>query len=119
MSVTDRRVEHRRRTYLGAQVIFNRRLNVYDCLVRDMSEGGAKLVFAAPAMLPASFEIVVNTSGDSKQAEVKWRSKLAAGVSFVEGRGAPFVSLQTARKIRRLEEERAALRTRVAELSEP
>ena len=116
--MTDRRAEARQRTYLGAQVVFNRRLNIYDCLVRDMSESGARLLFAHPAMIPDNFEVTFNRGGESRRAEVKWRSKFAAGVRFASGQAAPYVSLEATRKIRRLEKEQSALKARIAELSE-
>lgn len=117
--MSERRKEQRWRTYIGGQVVFNKRLSIYDCLIRNMSESGAKLVFDHPATIPAAFELVVRQQGESRRAHVKWRSELAAGVSFADHNAAPYVSLETTRRIRRLEAERTALKARVAELSEP
>ena len=114
----DRRAEGRRRTYLGAQVVFNRRLNIYDCLVRDLSDTGAKLLFANPAMIPDGVEVTFNRGGESRRAEVMWRSKFAVGIRFASQQGASYISLEATRKIRRLETEQSALKARIAELSE-
>ncbi|MCC0005199.1 MAG: PilZ domain-containing protein [Methylobacteriaceae bacterium] len=119
MTISERRAEKRLRTYLGGQVVFNRRQSIYDCLIRNLSEGGARLVFAQPAMIPGAFELVINRGGESRWAEIRWRTRLAAGVSFASGASPAFVSLQATRRIRQLEGERAALKARVAELSEP
>lgn len=117
--MSERRKERRKRTYLGAQVVFNRRLNIYDCLIENMSDGGAKLVFAYPATIPSAFELLVRQRGESRRASVKWRSKLAAGVGFEDDTASPYVSLEATRRIRGLEAERDALKARIAELSEP
>ena len=119
MSTSERRSEKRQRTYLGAQVVFNRRQSIYDCLIRNMSDSGARLVFAQAAMIPTAFELVVNKGGESRWTEIKWRTHLTAGVSFATMSASPFVSLQATRRIRQLEGEKAALKARVAELSEP
>ncbi|MCB1540163.1 MAG: PilZ domain-containing protein [Rhodoblastus sp.] len=118
MTISDRRKEQRRRTYLGAQVVFNRRQSVVDCLIRNLSDGGARLVFAHSAMIPGAFELVIDRGGESRQVEIRWRTRLSAGVSFTSANRAAFVSLQATRRIRQLEGERAALKARVAELSE-
>ena len=119
MSISERRAEKRQRTYLGAQVVFNRRQSIYDCLIKNMSESGARLVFAQPAMIPTAFELVVNKGGESRMAEIKLRTRLSTGVSFSTMSASPFVSLQATRRIRQLEGERDVLKARVAELSEP
>ncbi len=117
--MTERRKDHRNRTYLGGKVVFNDRLSVHDCLVRNLSDGGAKLVFDFPTTVPSVFDLVVPRRGESRRAEVKWRTRLEAGVSFVRSAADGYVSIETARRIRRLEDERSALKARVAELSEP
>lgn len=119
MTVVERRAETRQRTYLGGQVVFNRRQSIQDCLIRNLTESGARLVFSFPAMIPASFELVINRGGESRLAQVRWRTRLAAGVSFENAAVASFVPLQATRRIRWLEQERAALEARVAELSQP
>ena len=117
--MVERREEHRSRTYLGAKAIFNHRLSVYDCLVRNLSEKGARLVFDYPAMLPAEFELAIALKGDTRRVRVQWRGELEAGVTFLDQQVVPFVPLKATQKIRSLEAEREALKARVAQLSTP
>jgi hypothetical protein len=40
----ERRVLHRRRTYLGGKISFDDSYCVVECLIRDMSRNGARLI---------------------------------------------------------------------------
>ena len=51
----DRRQTQRRKTFLGARVVFNNRQSTVNCLVRNMGDRGAKLVFADTTGLPDGF----------------------------------------------------------------
>lgn len=116
--MSERRAKQRWRTYLGGQAIFNKRCSIYDCIVGNVSDEGVKLVFSAPALLPSAFELSVPTRGETRQVAVVWRSKMEAGVRFLECNRLPHISLEATRKIRALETERDELRWRVNQLSE-
>ena len=113
----ERRKTHRDRTYLGGQIAFDDRCCIADCLVRNLSPGGAKIVFFV-ATIPDEFYFVIHQKGDSRRARFVWRRETEAGVAFLPAVAHTVVSLELARKIRRLEAQRQASR-RVAELSEP
>lgn len=117
--MSERRRDQRLRTYLGGRITFNNRFSTMDCLVRNLSQNGARLVFAGPVLLPFEFDIQIKNKGESRTARVIWCSETHVGVSIVEPELAKVVSIETARRIRKLEAERDALRRRVAELSEP
>lgn len=115
----ERRAFQRSRTYIGGRAVFNRRLSTMDCLVRNLSPRGAKLIFSGTGLIPSEFDIVIDTLGDSRRAAIVWRTRAQAGVKFIgAGRGA-IVPIETARRIRELEAERDRLARRVAQLSEP
>ncbi|WP_298356703.1 PilZ domain-containing protein [Rhodoblastus sp.] len=115
----DHRKEHRRRAYLGATITFNERSSVVDCLVRNLSEGGARLEMAHPISLPTEFEVTIPRRGEYWRARQAWRDSLALGVTFVPSDSGTDVSIESARRIKQLQSERDALAKRLAEMSEP
>jgi hypothetical protein len=115
----ERRRIPRTRTYLGGLVAFNERCSTMECLVRNMSRDGAKLVFGGAAEIPAEFDIMIRKRGESRRAQIVWRMEAEAGVSFEVPKDRRVVSIEAARRIRELEAEREALRKRVEQLSEP
>ena len=80
--VLERRCVHRLRTYLGAKIWFNAGYCVVDCLVRDLSSDGAKLLIYGTAVLPDRFQLIVPKNGWTLKAEIMWRSPDRIGVAF-------------------------------------
>ncbi|GAC1330582.1 MAG: hypothetical protein NVSMB26_08160 [Beijerinckiaceae bacterium] len=115
----ERRAVHRNRTYLRGQVVYNDRCSNMDCLVRNMSQNGAKIVFPDTALIPSEFDIMIRQKGESRRARIIWRSEKEAGVTFLHSDRGTIVSIETARRIKRLEQDRETLANRVAQLSEP
>jgi hypothetical protein len=115
----ERREFQRGRTYLGGRLAFNNQYCSVDCLVRNMSQNGAKLVFEGTVLLPGEFDLTLPQKGENRRARIVWREQDEAGVTFLQaGGGQGVVSIETARRIKRLERDRAALAARVAELTE-
>lgn len=115
----DRRAFQRTRTYLGAQVVFNNRFSTVDCLVRNLSGDGAKLIFFGTALIPKTIDVLIRNDGECRRAKIVWRTESAAGVQFAQAGREKVVSLEAARKIRSLEAEVAALAMRVAKQIDP
>ena len=115
----DRRTSVRARTYLGGQIAFNNRFSTMDCLVRNMSHDGAKIELASTVIVPGKFDITINQRGDSRRAQIVWRTQTEAGITFLAAEGASVISIQSARQIKHLERVRASLEMRVAQLCEP
>jgi hypothetical protein len=114
----DRRKTTRRRTYFGGQIAFNRQSSLMDCLVRNISAEGARLVFTQTATVPQEFDLSMLQNARTFRAKVIWRRAEEAGVLFLEPRpeSAP-VSLDLVRRLRQCEAEKAALQRRVEQLS--
>jgi hypothetical protein len=119
MAMQERRAIHRNRTYLQGEIAFNGRCSTLTCLVRNMSQNGAKIVFAATALIPNEFDVVIPNKAESRRARIVWREQLQAGIAFLEIEKAAVVSIESARKIKKLEAECDALAARVAQLNEP
>lgn len=116
----ERRKSLRRRSYLGGQVGFYQRTSVMDCLVRNYSVGGAKLVFQTPVLIPEEFDLTLPHKQRCFRARTAWRRSHEMGVFFVEEqRSQAALPLDASRRIRELQDQCASLKRRVAELSEP
>jgi hypothetical protein len=57
-------------TLFGAKIIFNKRLSVIDCVVRNMSPSGAKLHLADLLHVPNEFELYIPKKGCSYRARL-------------------------------------------------
>lgn len=73
----------RRRVLLGAKIIYNGRLGVLSCHVRDISETGCRLKVSATSALPKRFTLEIAEGGISKECEVAWRKEDSMGVRFL------------------------------------
>lgn len=63
--------------------MFNNRCSTIDCVVRDLSETGAKLSLTSAGTLPSEFELEIPLRKRTLHARVMWHKGTACGVSFV------------------------------------
>ena len=117
--MSDQRKAQRNRTYLGGVIAFNHRSCTLDCLVRDMSAQGAKIIFESTVSVPDEFDIMIRHKGESRRARIMWRDETQAGVTFVPAEISNIVSIEATRRIRALEAEHDSLVRRIAQLSAP
>ncbi len=82
--VEQRRASPRSRTLLEGHIIYNNRLSRMECSVRDLSETGARIVFAQPVKVPAQFELQIPKRKLIRQAQIMWYDGQAHGVMFLE-----------------------------------
>jgi len=78
----------RRRVLKSGVVIFNNRHSTMDCTVRNLSEGGALLVFARPPTLPDRFSLRFE-DGSEFPCRKAWQSAMSIGVAFLTVEAAP------------------------------
>lgn len=78
----DRRKHQRLRTLKAGKIVFNRRLNVIDCVVRNMSEGGACLQVDGTDWLPEKFDLTIPIDGLKRACRLCWKSADRVGVAF-------------------------------------
>lgn len=116
--MSERRQEQRRRTYLGGQVAFNNRWSTMSCVVRNLSEHGARLDFADPAFIPDDVDLIIPLRGDSRRARVVWREQRAVGVTFAMPERGSVIPIGVAREMHKLKAERDMLARRVKELTD-
>jgi hypothetical protein len=81
---SNRRRQRRRATRMRAWADPGGAAPVVDCLVVDISEGGASLVAVGGGELPDTFQLQLDTKQSLGEVEVKWRKGAAAGVAFAK-----------------------------------
>lgn len=116
----ERRKTQRQRTYLGGLIALKRRASTMDCVVRNFSADGAKVTLNHTMTLPDKFDLLIDSKERAFFARMVWRRLNEAGMRFLnEIEDDVPVPLDWARRLHTCEEENAALRRRVNQLSEP
>jgi PilZ domain len=119
LAMIERRKNVRSRTYLGGTIAFNRRRSTMDCHVRNFSPAGAKIAFTNAAIIPDQFELSIGRTERSFRARIVWRGVNEGGIAFLsEYEQAVPVPLEWAKRLRDCEAEKAALRRRIAQLTD-
>lgn len=79
---TERRAAQRHRVLKGATLSFNKGYSAFECVVRNLSDGGARLSLAETFGLPARFRLAIVGDEGGRMAHVVWRRSGEIGVSF-------------------------------------
>ena len=77
----EHRREHRKRTLKQGRVVLSDSTAI-DCSLRDMSDNGARLVFAGAVSLPDEFRLYNVSDKVIVPVRLKWQRGLEAGVKF-------------------------------------
>lgn len=77
----DSRSAHRKRTFIGGKILLNGGASVLDCIIKDMSDGGARLAVDGALAVPQEFDLRLSDGRDF-HCSVKWRQIASLGVSF-------------------------------------
>jgi hypothetical protein len=76
----DNRVTQRQKVIKAGTISFDG--SGIDCLVRNMSVGGANLEVESQIGIPSSFELVINVEHSNHHCHVVWRKARRIGVAF-------------------------------------
>ncbi len=112
--MSEARRSERVRAFLGAKIIFNNRMSIVDCVVRNISSSGAKLALAGSLPIPGEFELQIPQKSCSYRARLVWRNTEAMGVEFIIAD----VQKSTEVRLREIEMENAQLKERILGLSQ-
>lgn len=125
---SEMRRDVRKRTFLKGVIEFNGGASSMDCLIRDLSESGARLELSETSMLPEMFDLRIQNKDAKFRATLRWRRDGYVGVTFddlnrrpVAETAAPAGDASVSALLRRvaeLETENAALRSLLAKLSQ-
>ena len=110
-NAAERRKASRQRSFLRGMVHFNNQRSVLDCLVRDISPYGARLVFSDTVTIPDVLELYIPQKEQTLRVHVVWRHGEEVGVMFAQ-----IAELENPADIGELADRVARLETEVAAL---
>lgn len=116
--MSELRRETRLRTFLKGRIVFNNGNSSMDCLVRDLSPSGGRLMLSQTATLPDGFDLHIPAKDRVHKATLRWRKDDSVGVTFVEEVARPAMEADPATllaRIRELESENTSLRRQLKE----
>lgn len=82
MNEEEKRIIRRQRVLKGGKIIFADGNSVVDCVIRNLSVAGARLVVPTTIGLPQEFTLLDTHSGRGYIAKVAWRRGEVMGVEF-------------------------------------
>ena len=114
----ERRRITRQKSFLRGMIYFNNRRNAVDCLVRDISPYGARLIFSDAVTTPDALELYIPQKEQTLRVQVIWRHGQEAGVAFAQAAqmepvaetGDPASNANLAERVARLEMEIVGLK---------
>jgi hypothetical protein len=109
---TERRRTARQKSFLRGMVYFNNRRSVADCLIRDISPYGARLIFSDTITTPDIIDLYIPQKEQTLRSHVIWRIGHDVGVAFPQAvQAAPAAnSGDLAERVVKLEGEIAAIK---------
>ena len=109
--MSERRGSLRNKSFLRGCVYFNKGRTAIDCLIRDFSSQGARIVFSDAVSVPDVVDIYVPQKDQTLRARVKWRRGDEIGLVFPNRiADNPSATGELALRVTKLEEEIASLR---------
>ena len=109
---TERRRVARQKSFLRGMIYFNNRRNVVDCLIRDISPYGARLIFSDAVTTPDQLDVYIPQKEQTLRGQVIWRHGQEVGVAFAQAAQVDHVAEtgDLAERVTRLEMEIAGLK---------
>jgi hypothetical protein len=119
--MNERRSVARHKSFLQGRIFFNNRRTSLDCLIRDISEHGARLKFSGMVSTPDLIELHIPSKEESYRAKVQWRNGDEIGVCFGAEESTPTLApgmpqQDLSVRVHKLEHELAVLQRRFSEL---
>jgi hypothetical protein len=107
--MNERRQAGRRKSFLRGLVYFDSKQGALSCLVRDLSDDGARIVFSEGVAVPESFDLHIVQRNRTQRAHVTWRRGCEIGLAF-DAAAAKSDPAALTRRVAELEGEIATLR---------
>jgi hypothetical protein len=82
--VVNQRRALRKRTLLGGKVVFGDGQHVRDCIIRDLSERGAKIAIAKGEVIPTRVFLIDRRTPIAYEATVSWIKAPDFGLTFLK-----------------------------------
>ena len=110
----ERRISRRSKSFLQGFVYVSRKRGALACLVRDLSDKGARIIFSDTITLPDQLELYIPQRDQTLRARVTWRRNDEIGLAFFAQERVPDAGPTASEVVQRvalLEAELASLRT--------
>lgn len=82
-ATVESRESRRIKVFKGGTIAYSGRQITWPCVVRNISQTGALIQSANAALIPDTFELIVDLDGLDVECEVAWRSSTKVGVQFL------------------------------------
>jgi hypothetical protein len=108
----ERRQAGRRKSFLRGLVYFDNKHGALSCLVRDLSDEGARIIFSENVTVPETFDLHILQKNQTLRARVTWRrgDEIGLGFGAVTAGSEKLDAAAIAKRVAELEAEIAALR---------
>jgi PilZ domain len=116
--MSERRGITRQKSFLRGCIYFNNRRSTMDCLIRDLSDEGARIIFSHTVNIPEMIELYIPQKEQTVRARVKWRHGDEVGLDFsdhVRARATPDES-DLNKRVAQLEADVSALKRIIKQL---
>jgi PilZ domain len=80
--MSERRTARRMKSFLRDFIYFDKRRGATGCLVRDMNEEGARIIFSEAITLPDIVNLHIPQKDQTLRARVSWRRGDEIGLAF-------------------------------------
>lgn len=119
----ERRSNQRMKTYIGGRIEQTHPLGSMDCIVREISPGGARIAFHNTSTVADRFTLVLPRKDRSIPASIAWRRFGEAGVRFDPAQSDALAhialpTVSTEEKLRASEAKRRELQARLDRLND-
>jgi hypothetical protein len=81
--MTERRQHPRLRSLIGGHITFNNGYSKLDCVLRNISSGGAMITCGESVPLPHMFDLVLPSKGRHLRVRLVWRATDHVGLAVV------------------------------------
>jgi hypothetical protein len=116
--MAERRRSPGQKSFLRGCVYFNKRRTAIDCLIRDISEVGARIIFSDTVSVPDVVDLYIPQKEQTMHAHVQWRRGDEIGLAFPDAIRATgsTTDAELAVRVAQLESEVSALRRELKHL---
>jgi hypothetical protein len=112
-NASERRTATRQKSFLRGCIYFNNRRSAFDCLIRDISPTGARLIFSETVSVPDIVDLYIPQKEQTQRVHVQWRHGNEVGVAFGNAQASGSCSPadgELAERVARLEAEMATMK---------
>jgi hypothetical protein len=113
--MSERRGSRRQKSFLRGVVYFDNGRSSMDCLVRDISEEGARIMLSESVIVPDAVKLHIPQRAQTRDARIQWRRGDEIGIAFADAKPAGAEG-ELAKRIVELEAEIATLRATIKRL---